>query len=492
MDGQAEMLEVLPYAIYPGVHNPDYTSNQTAMETARPIYQQFMPIFDALDHAGWNPITGATASDATQALERFGPNAAGEVFFVLRNPNTSASTVTVTVNSSDLGWTSSPTVTVTSLLGTAPTKSFDGSGNLVLSFGSIAAADDRVVKLVYSGVSTVPAAGFSAGVTSGSAPLAVNFTDASTQTPTSWYWDFGDGSVSLLRNPSHTYTAGGVYVVSLTAKNASGQSTKTVNACLTVGAPPVAKFDSYKVSGLLGAETTASFKDISDNAPTSWSWTFGDGGTSTVQNPSHTYAKSGIFTVALTATNAAGSNTCTKTGLVNISTFADVPTSYWAWAQVEACVKAGIVGGYDATHYQPLTVVTRDQMAVFIARALAGGDGNIPAPPAVAQFTDVPTSYWAYKHVEYLYANTIVNGYTPTTYQPTTNVTRGPDGRLHHPLYRDPAGGCGPGRLYAADHGHLPGCAHQLLGLQVHRIPAWTGHRRRVLGRLPSRGQRDP
>ena len=63
-------------------------------------------------------------------------------------------------------------------------------------------------------------------------------------------------------------------------------------------------------------------------------------------------------------------------------------------------------------------------MAVFIARALTGGDSNIPTPPAVAQFTDVPTNYWAYTHVEYLYSNHIVGGYTPTTYQPTTDVTR--------------------------------------------------------------------
>ncbi len=77
-----------------------------------------MPIFDALDAAGWTPVTGAKAADATQILERYGPNSAGEVFLVLRAVN--AGTGTVTVSSSDLGWSASPSVTVTSLARRGP------------------------------------------------------------------------------------------------------------------------------------------------------------------------------------------------------------------------------------------------------------------------------------------------------------------------------------------------------------------------------------
>ncbi len=50
----------------------------------------------------------------------------------------------------------------------------------------------------------------------------------------------------------------------------------------------------------MGAETTASFKDLSTNSPTSWSWDFGDGGSSTEQNPSHTYTTPGVYSVRLT------------------------------------------------------------------------------------------------------------------------------------------------------------------------------------------------
>ncbi len=61
------------------------------------------------------------------------------------------------------------------------------------------------------------------------------------------------------------------------------------------------------------APLSVSFTDTTINSPTSWSWTFGDGGSSTAQNPSHTYNAVGTYTVALTATNSYGNNTNTKT-----------------------------------------------------------------------------------------------------------------------------------------------------------------------------------
>jgi PKD repeat protein len=81
-----------------------------------------------------------------------------------------------------------------------------------------------------------PAASFDATPTSGSAPLAVAFADTSTGGPTSWAWDFGDGSNASVQNPSHTYAAAGTYTVRLTAANAGGQSTAT--RTITVSEPP--------------------------------------------------------------------------------------------------------------------------------------------------------------------------------------------------------------------------------------------------------------
>jgi PKD repeat protein len=80
---------------------------------------------------------------------------------------------------------------------------------------------------------------------------------------------------------------------------------------------PVANFTGTPLTGTEPLAVT--FTDSSTNTPTSWAWTFGDGGTSTAQNPSHSYTTAGTFTVALTATNSAGSNTLTRTGYVTVS-----------------------------------------------------------------------------------------------------------------------------------------------------------------------------
>jgi PKD repeat protein len=79
---------------------------------------------------------------------------------------------------------------------------------------------------------------------------------------------------------------------------------------------PVADFIGTPLTGV--APLTVNFTDLSTNTPTSWAWTFGDAGTSTLQNPSHIYAP-GTYTVALTATNAGGSNTMTKTGYIVVT-----------------------------------------------------------------------------------------------------------------------------------------------------------------------------
>jgi PKD repeat protein len=87
-----------------------------------------------------------------------------------------------------------------------------------------------------SGVSA-PVASFTATPTSGQAPLAVSFTDTSTGPPTSWLWNFGDGSTSTAQNPSHTYTSAGTYTVSLQATNSAGTNTVTRPSLITVQSP---------------------------------------------------------------------------------------------------------------------------------------------------------------------------------------------------------------------------------------------------------------
>ena len=106
--------------------------------------------------------------------------------------------------------------------------------------------------------------------------------------------------------------------------------------------------------------------------------------------------------------------------------FADVLFGHWAFRQIAACVDAGIVTGYSDGTYLPSVPVTRDQMAVYISRALAGGDSNVPAigQYPIPSFTDVGADNWAYRYIEYAAANEVVQGYTGGDYQPNVTVTR--------------------------------------------------------------------
>ena len=172
-----------------------------------------------------------------------------------------------------------------------------------------------LVRSAYMGVTaeTPPVTAFTSNVTIGSAPLTVNFTDISTNSPIAWYWSFGDGSTSTLQNPVHTFTTAGKYTVSLLASNYGGNQSMTRNNYTTVNpAHPVASFTSDLTSG--PTPFTVSFSDTSSNNPTGWTWAFGDGTTSTRQNPSHTYTRAGTYTVSLVAINDGGSDSVTRTG----------------------------------------------------------------------------------------------------------------------------------------------------------------------------------
>lgn len=119
--------------------------------------------------------------------------------------------------------------------------------------------------------------------------------------------------------------------------------------------PPTAAFTGTPTAGPF--PLSVSFTDQSTGVPTSWAWTFGDGGTSTAQNPSYVYTTAGTYTVALTATNAQGSNTLTKTNYVTVSDpnaaecddFADNDISNWGNSAGTWTVSGGIVTGNSNT-----------------------------------------------------------------------------------------------------------------------------------------------
>ncbi|MBP8646354.1 MAG: immune inhibitor A [Syntrophobacteraceae bacterium] len=164
--------------------------------------------------------------------------------------------------------------------------------------------------------SVVPVADFKADVTKGKAPLEVRFRDKSRGEITDHLWDFGDGTTSTESDPVHTYTKGGKYTVKLTVTGPHGTDTKKKTKYIEVYVPPVANFTAAVTSGK--APFRARFEDRSKGTVTQRLWKFGDGATSTKENPTHVYKKPGRYTVQLKATGPGGSNVKTRKNYINV------------------------------------------------------------------------------------------------------------------------------------------------------------------------------
>jgi PKD repeat protein len=195
---------------------------------------------------------------------------------------------------------------------------------------------------------------FTSAVTKGSSPLCVKFTDTSTGEPTKWKWDFGDGTTSSKQNPKHEYSKTGSYTVKLTVTNDEGSDTVTRTSYIVVTKPTAVSSNTdednveyvdedsvqyidedniqyiYEDTNALVAQFTSDvtkgsgpfcvkFTDTSTGEPTKWKWNFGDGTTSTKQNPKHEYSKAGSYTVKLTVTNDEGSDTVARTSYIVVT-----------------------------------------------------------------------------------------------------------------------------------------------------------------------------
>lgn len=207
-----------------------------------------------------------------------------------------------------------------------------------------------------------PVASFTATPTSGPCPLTVTFSDTSTGSPASWLWDFGDGNISTEQNPVHVYTSPGTFYVDLTVSNCGGSDTTTKSDFITgTGSTPVADFTGAPNLGY--APLTIQFTDTSENDPTSWSWDFGDGGNSALQNPSYEYTSPGTYTVSLTVSNSAGSDTRVSTDYITVIDSAYPPDSNFTGAP-----KLG---------YAPLTVYFNDTSSGSLSSwSWSFGDGG--------------------------------------------------------------------------------------------------------------------
>ncbi len=219
------------------------------------------------------------------------------------------------------------------------------------------------------GVACNVSADFSADTTSGCASLLVNFTDLSTGAGVDgWDWSFGDGGSSSAQNPSYSYASAGTYAVSLTASSSSQACSdgETKLAYVTVGDVPVANFSGSPTSG--NAPLSVNFTDLSSGSPTAWSWTFGDGGSSNSQDPSHGYGSPGTYTVTLNVSNACGADGETKVGYITVNEVVGA-TDMW----VSDILVVRVNDGQGFKHGQA-TVTIVDNNGAAVSGATVTGD----------------------------------------------------------------------------------------------------------------------
>lgn len=129
------------------------------------------------------------------------------------------------------------------------------------------------------------------------------FLDQSDRLPSTWLWNFGDGSISNLQNPQYQFTNPGIYTVCLTVSNQAGAD----STCITIDIPfkiPAASFNYAQTNN-----GSVNFTNLTGGSVSEFSWDFGDGNTSTEENPTHQYLTEATYNVCLSATNVAGSDT---------------------------------------------------------------------------------------------------------------------------------------------------------------------------------------
>jgi gliding motility-associated-like protein len=201
-----------------------------------------------------------------------------------------------------------------------PTHTYLAEGNYTVKLIATNAAgcSDTIIKPAYIQIQT-PQVTILNLPAKGCAPFFFNFESSviSTEPITGYKWDFGDGSGSSLPKPSHIFLLPGSYTVSVIVTTASG-CTDTLTAVngVIVGTPPVADFSADPLDAC--AYIPVNFSDLSTGSIDKWYWSFGDGGTSIEQNPTHPYQDTGFFNVVLIAINNGCADTVTFNRYIHV------------------------------------------------------------------------------------------------------------------------------------------------------------------------------
>ncbi len=183
----------------------------------------------------------------------------------------------------------------------------DGIGDQPHDILGSAGSQDRY-PLISPQVDRTPYAHFTASPSPAIVGGTVQFTfDGSEGDPDATFsWDFGDGSTSALENPTHQYATAGVYNVTLNVTDDDGDTDSTWEL-ITVNPPdlvPYAHFTASPSPAIVGGTVQFTFDGSEGDPDATFSWDFGDGFTSALENPTHQYAEAGVYNVTLTVTDA--------------------------------------------------------------------------------------------------------------------------------------------------------------------------------------------
>jgi PKD repeat protein len=211
-----------------------------------------------------------------------------------------------------------------------PSHTYDAADTYTVSLTvSNAAGSETLTGAEHIVVYEPVQAQFTAAPRQAIATATVQFTDTSTGPVAAWTWDFGDGENSTRQHPTHTYEAAGVYTISLAAQAAGdsalwsgGTDMVTRTNYVIVHEAVIADFTAAPVSGTLPLEVN--FTNESTGSYTETLWHFGDGVTSTLESPTHTYTSAGTYTVTLDVSGPGGSDMLTEESYITVDEHFDV------------------------------------------------------------------------------------------------------------------------------------------------------------------------
>ncbi|MBK8700248.1 MAG: PKD domain-containing protein [Saprospiraceae bacterium] len=189
-----------------------------------------------------------------------------------------------------------------------PSHTYTSTGNYTVTLTTFNAGCPEAISSQNINATTAPVAAFSASATTGCAPMSVDFFNNSINNPTAYFWNFpgGNPATSTLQNPTVAYNNAGLYDASLIVFNSLGSDTITFTNYVQVNDTPSPSFSAA------ANQLSFSFTHTGTGA-TSYLWNFGDGNSSTLENPNHSYLAEGNYTVVLVTTNDCGSDTISQT-----------------------------------------------------------------------------------------------------------------------------------------------------------------------------------